>query len=208
METISSVVAFKWSSLGLYGWSLRCSTATFKGLSCTCTLPTEHHVTLLVDLSDISLPGSSCSHPAHLGQTHRCTPTPAVTLRRRLADTSTRSTRLAALMQAEVPKQAREVDREVPHRMKPLQAAVAQEQQLRLAALQLRNVVHLAKGARLVNVRVLDCTAAGARAAKGAVSRCCRATQLAALPYLIAIRAAITLAAGAAAAASAKRGPC
>ncbi len=80
---------------------------------------------------------------------------------------------------------------------------MAQEEQLRLAALQLRDVVHLAEGSRLVDVGVLDCTAAGARA-KGAVSRRCNATQLAALPYLAAVRAAaVTLAA----AAAAERGP-
>ena len=38
------------------------------------------------------------------------------------------------------------------HRVEPLQASVAQEQQLRLAALQLRDVVHLAEGPRLVDV--------------------------------------------------------
>ena len=39
-----------------------------------------------------------------------------------------------------------------PHRVEPSQAAVAQEQQLRLAALQLRDVVHLAEGPRLMDV--------------------------------------------------------
>ncbi len=48
------------------------------------------------------------------------------------------------------------------HRVEPLQAAVAQEQQLRLATLQLRDVVHLAEGPCLVDVRVLYCAAAGA----------------------------------------------
>lgn len=86
------------------------------------------------------------------------------------------------------------------HCVEPFQAAVAQEQQLRLAALQLRNVVHLAESPRLMDVRVLGCTAAWAGAAKGAVSRC-TAAQLAALPHLVVARAAaITVAAAAAAA--------
>ena len=90
--------------------------------------------------------------------------------------------------------------------MEPLQAAVTQEQQLRLAALQLRDVVHLAEGADLVDVRVLYSTAARAGAAKGIVTRL-GAAQVAALPHLAAaVAAALTRAA--AAAGGAEGGPC
>lgn len=53
--------------------------------------------------------------------------------------------------------------------MQPFQAAVPQEQQLCLAAFQLRYVVHLAERPCLMYVRILDCAAAFARATKCAV---------------------------------------